>query len=51
MLLPARNRRDFDDIPEEIRRRLEFIWLDRVEDAAAAALEPVPHERRIAAAG
>jgi len=38
VMLPARNRRDYDDIPEEARDRLEFIWLERVEDAIAAAL-------------
>ncbi|MGO9005679.1 MAG: endopeptidase La [Beijerinckiaceae bacterium] len=40
VMLPARNRRDYEDIPEEARTRLEFIWLDRVEDAVAAAFEP-----------
>ena len=40
VMLPARNRRDIDDIPEEARRQLEFIWLEHVEDASAAALEP-----------
>jgi ATP-dependent Lon protease len=40
VMLPARNRRDFDDIPEETRGRLEFIWLETVDDAMAAALEP-----------
>lgn len=40
VMLPARNRRDYDDIPEEIRRDLEFIWLERVEEAITSALEP-----------
>jgi ATP-dependent Lon protease len=40
VMLPARNRRDYDDIPEEARNQLEFIWLERVEEAIAAALEP-----------
>ncbi|HUO12538.1 MAG TPA: endopeptidase La [Caulobacteraceae bacterium] len=40
VMLPARNRRDFDDIPKDARDRLEFIWLERVDDAVAAALEP-----------
>ena len=40
VMLPARNRRDYDDIPEEARKQLEFIWLERVEEAVAAALEP-----------
>jgi ATP-dependent Lon protease len=40
VMLPARNRKDYEDIPEEARRDLEFIWLERVDDAVAAALEP-----------
>ena len=37
--LPARNRRDYDDIPPGAREKLEFVWLERVDDAIAAALE------------
>ena len=33
VMLPARNRRDFDDIPEDARRKLEFVWLERVDEA------------------
>jgi ATP-dependent Lon protease len=40
VMLPARNRRDYDDIPEIARREMEFIWLERVEEAVASALEP-----------
>ena len=40
VMLPARNRRDWDDIPKDARDRLEFIWLEKVDDAVAAALEP-----------
>jgi ATP-dependent Lon protease len=39
VMLPARNRRDFDEIPQGARDKLEFIWLDRVDDAIAEALE------------
>ncbi len=39
VLLPARNRRDFDDIPLGARNKLEFVWLERVDDAVAEALE------------
>jgi ATP-dependent Lon protease len=38
-MLPARNRRDYDDIPAGARDELEFIWLERVDDAIAAVLE------------
>jgi ATP-dependent Lon protease len=39
VMLPARNRRDFDDIPEEVREQMKFVWLERVDDAVASALE------------
>lgn len=39
VMLPARNRRDYDDIPQDARDRLEFVWLEKVDDAVAAALE------------
>jgi hypothetical protein len=34
-----RNRRDYDNIPAGAREKLEFVWLGRVDDAIAAALE------------
>jgi ATP-dependent Lon protease len=45
VMLPARNRRDYDDIPEVARREMEFVWLERVEEAVAAALEPKAAEK------
>jgi ATP-dependent Lon protease len=42
VMLPARNKRDFDDIPDDAKKLLEFIWLERVEEAIAAALEAAP---------
>ena len=38
VLLPARNRRDYEDIPPSARERLRFVWLETVEDAVAATL-------------
>ena len=38
VLLPARNRKDLDDIPESARQPLEFVWLETVDDAIRAAL-------------
>ncbi len=40
VILPARNRRDLEDIPQSTRRLLEFIWVERVADALDAALSP-----------
>jgi ATP-dependent Lon protease len=42
VLMPARNRKDYEEIPEDARERLEFTWLERAEDAVAAALEAAP---------
>ncbi len=39
VMLPARNRRDLDDIPQSARDQLEIIWLENVDDALAVALE------------
>jgi len=49
VLLPARNRKDLEDVGEETRKSLELVWLERVEDAIAAALEPAAVERQRAA--
>ena len=38
VLLPARNRKDLEDIPESVRRDVEFGWLERVEDAVSRAI-------------
>jgi ATP-dependent Lon protease len=43
VMLPARNRRDLDDIPESVRKELTFVWLDRVEDATSNAIEGAAH--------
>ncbi|HFD16823.1 MAG TPA: hypothetical protein ENJ38_11030, partial [Rhodospirillales bacterium] len=39
VLLPARNRKDLADVPDAAREKLEFVWLETVDDALAAALE------------
>jgi ATP-dependent Lon protease len=41
VILPARNRKDYEDIPEAARNSLHFIWAERVEEVMEAALEPV----------
>jgi ATP-dependent Lon protease len=49
VILPSRNRRDYDDIPESARQRLQFVWAERVEEALAAALEPRSSSKAAAA--
>jgi ATP-dependent Lon protease len=38
VILPARNRRDLEDIPQSTRDALQFVWVDRVSEALAVAL-------------
>jgi ATP-dependent Lon protease len=42
VILPAKNARDVDDIPENVRKELEFVYADDVSQVLAAALE-APH--------
>ncbi|MFZ5491384.1 MAG: endopeptidase La [Pseudomonadota bacterium] len=39
VMLPARNRKDYDDIPASAREQLEFVWLDDVDQALGAVFE------------
>jgi ATP-dependent Lon protease len=38
VMLPAKNRKDLVDVPEGARERLQFVWLETVDDAARHAL-------------
>ena len=48
VILPARNRRDLEDIPESVRAKLEFVWAEKIDDVLARALEDVPAQRAAA---
>jgi ATP-dependent Lon protease len=48
VILPARNRRDLEDIPESVRAKLEFVWAEKIEDVLARALEDSPAQRAAA---
>jgi ATP-dependent Lon protease len=38
VMLPARNRRDLEDIPASAREHVEFRWIEHVDEAAQIAL-------------
>jgi len=42
VMLPERNRKDFEDVPKAARDAVRFVWLSTVDDAIAAALAPQP---------
>lgn len=38
VMLPARNKRDLEDIPADARAQLKFVWLTQVDDAIDVAV-------------
>jgi ATP-dependent Lon protease len=41
VMLPARNKRDLEEIPADARGQLQFVWVESVDQALDAALSPV----------
>ncbi|MGB8508457.1 MAG: endopeptidase La, partial [Pyrinomonadaceae bacterium] len=39
VVLPARNEADTEDIPEDVRKELEFVYVNRINEALDATLE------------
>src|SRR5688500_15654729 len=50
VMLPKRNEKDLEDVPAEARQKLEFVFLERVDDAIRTAIGelPAPGERKAA---
>ena len=47
VILPKRNEKDLEDVPEEARKELEFVLVDRVDQVFKVALcEPSPEWQR-----
>ena len=40
VVLPRRNEKDLDDVPEEVRKQVKFVLVDRVKEVIAEALTP-----------
>jgi ATP-dependent Lon protease len=49
VMLPERNKKDFEDVPEQARNAARFVWLSTVDDAIEAALEPAPTKETLVA--
>jgi ATP-dependent Lon protease len=48
VMLPARNRRDLDEIPTDARDQLNVVLVKHVDDAIAAARDPCSVETEVA---
>jgi ATP-dependent Lon protease len=43
VMLPMRNRKELEEIPEDARRQLQFVWLSNVDEAVVVAIgAPAP---------
>ncbi len=42
VLLPKRNEKNLEEIPEHARKQLKFIWLDNIDNALTAGFDPPP---------
>jgi ATP-dependent Lon protease len=48
VILPKRNEKDLEDVPTEVRNAMDFVLVDRIDDAIAAALMPSEDDNGIA---
>jgi ATP-dependent Lon protease, bacterial type len=39
VMMPARNRKDLEEVPQQARQQLEFVFLDNIEEAVRVAIE------------
>jgi len=46
VVLPRKNEKDLQDIPRKVRKDLEFIFVDRMDEVLPVALMPPPPARR-----
>ena len=42
VMLPKRNEKDLEDVPAEARQKLEFVFLEKVEEAVRTAIGELP---------
>ena len=51
IIVPERNRHDLDEVPEEVKAELEFVFAGEMQEGLDAALEERPTRRAPAALG
>jgi len=49
VMLPKKNEKDLEDVPAEARAKLQFVFLERVEDAVRTAIGELPRPEKKAA--
>jgi ATP-dependent Lon protease len=49
IILPKRNEQDLDELPDDVRKSINFVLIDRIDDALHAALRPLEETSSLAA--
>ena len=47
VILPKRNERDLEELPEEVLKAMRFVLVDRIDEALSVALEPAEGEGEV----
>jgi len=47
VILPKRNERDLEELPEEVQQAMRFVLVDRIDEALSVALEPAEGEGEV----
>jgi ATP-dependent Lon protease len=50
VMIPKRNEKDLEDVPPDARARLQFVFLERADDAIRCAIGELPQAGTRAAA-
>ena len=45
VILPKRNEADLEDLPDEVRQAIQFVFVDTVDEVLEFALEPAPKRK------
>jgi ATP-dependent Lon protease len=48
VMVPKRNEKDLEDIPADAKAKLEFVFLERIDDAIKIAIGELPSEKKAA---
>jgi ATP-dependent Lon protease len=48
VIMPKRNESDLEDLPEEVRKSMKFIFVETVDEVLKAALEPATRHKKTA---
>jgi ATP-dependent Lon protease len=46
VIMPKRNESDLEDLPDEVRKSMKFVYVETVDEVLKAALEPIARQKK-----